>query len=198
MIRLLFVGDGERDAATNPHLVTTLIGADVDAATDHWRRLHVSGYDRKLRFAIRRARDQGLDGVVATIDRDKSPGKERLGELVAARTKDRETASPLPTAVGCAIPHAEAWLLDDPVAVRSVLRLDTSVIIPNVGKVANPKDELTSLHSTSLRSEEPMRTILIEIAQALDPSRCQHTGETGFKHFVKDVHDEIAPLANAF
>jgi hypothetical protein len=80
MIRLLFVGDGERDAATNPHLVSTIIGAPVAPATTGWPRLSRagSGYDRKLLFAIRTARHTGLDGVVATVDRDKSRRWDRL------------------------------------------------------------------------------------------------------------------------
>ena len=129
MIRLLFVGDGERDAAMNPPLVEVLTGAEVEATTRPWARLNVRGYDRKLRFAIRQARDEGLQGVVATIDRDKSSGHDRLRELKAGRTRDRETAPPLPAALGAANPHAEAWLLDDPVAVRTVLGLDNDAAI---------------------------------------------------------------------
>ena len=77
MIRLLFVGDGDRDAATNPHLVATIVGTEVEPATTSWPRLNEAGkgYDRKLLFAIRDARDKGLEGVVATVDQDKSPGK---------------------------------------------------------------------------------------------------------------------------
>jgi len=117
MIRLLFVGDGERDAATNSHLVTVITGAQVIPTTKPWARLNQTGrgYDLKLLFAILQARQDGLDGVVAAVDRDTSRGRDRLRELQAARTKDREKYAPLPTALGVADPHAEAWLLDDPV-----------------------------------------------------------------------------------
>lgn len=196
MIRLLFVGDGERDAATNPSLVGTIIGVDVEPATAAWPRLNDAGrgYDRKLLFAIRSAREEGLAGVVATIDQDKTRGRDRLRQMIAARTHDRETAAPLPTAVGCAKPHAEAWLLDDPVAVRTVLALAANEPVPNVRRVASPKNELTGLHSMSPRAAEPIRGILVEIAQALDITRCQHAHETGFHDFVEDVRDEIVPL----
>ncbi len=199
MIRLLIVGDGERDAATNPHLVKVITGADVDPIPMPWPRLNEAGrgYDRKLLFAIRKARDEGLEAVVATVDQDKSRSRDRLRALVAARTRDRETAPPLPTALGCANPHAEAWLLDDPVAVRTVLRFDPGLAIPTVRKVASPKDELTGLHTRSERAGEPIRTILVEIAQALDPIRCQHARETGFEDFTAEVRDEIGPLARA-
>ncbi len=197
MIRLLFVGDGERDAATNPHLVATLIGTTVEPEATPWPRLNEAGkgYDRKLLFAIRTARQKGLAGVVATVDKDRSPGRDRLRDLKAARAKDRETAPRLPTALGCADPHAEAWLLDDPVAVRKVLGLDKAAAIPNVRKVESPKNELTGLHTTSPRSGDPIKTILTEIAKTLDPKRCQHADETGFAHFRDEVHDEIGPLA---
>ncbi len=199
MIRLLFVGDGERDAATNPHIVERLISTRVEPRTIPWPRLHQAGrgYDRKLLFALRQARQEGLQGVVATIDQDKSPGRERLRSMELGRDKDRESAASLPAALGCADPHAEAWLLDDPVAVRDALRLDGQTPIPTVRKVKSPKDQLAALHAQSPRSGDPIRDILVDIAQALDPTRCQHTQETGFAQFAKEVAHELGPLARA-
>jgi hypothetical protein len=199
MIRLLFVGDGERDAATNPHIVRRLISVAVEPRDIPWPRLNRAGrgYDRKLLFALGRARDEGLDGVVATIDQDKSPGKVRLRSMEEARTKDRQKAPPLPTALGCADPHAEAWLLDDPLAVREALRLDSHMPIPTVRKVKSPKDEITRLHERSPRNGDPIREILVDIARGLERNRCQHARETGFAHFAKEVEAEIGPLARA-
>lgn len=198
MIRLLFVGDGERDAATNPHLVEKIVGDEVEPTARPWARLHGAArrYSRKLLFAIREARAVGLDGVVATVDQDKSRGRERLRELEGARDKDRETGPPLPTAVGCAKPHAEAWLLDDPVAVRRVLGLPGDAEIPNVRHTVNPKGELARLHSSSPRADEPAKAILVQIAQDLDVGRCGHARETGLSAFVDDVRREIGPLAS--
>jgi|WetSurMetagenome_2_1015567.scaffolds.fasta_scaffold286305_1 hypothetical protein len=199
MIRLLFVGDGERDAATNPHLVGRLVSSPIEPRAIPWPRLNQAGrgYDRKLLFALHQAREEGLDGVVATIDQDKSPGRDRLRSMESARVRHRETAAPLPTALGCADPHAEAWLLDDPVAVRMALRLDTHAPIPTVRKTKNPKGEIDALHAGSARSSESIRTVLVDIARSLDPARCQHARETGFEHFTKEVKDEIGPLARA-
>ena len=196
MIRLLFVGDGERDAATNPHLATVITGASVDPTTKPWARLNEAGrgYDRKLLFAILQAREASLDGVVATVDRDTSHGRDRLRDLQAARAKDREKHAPLPTALGFADPHAEAWLLDDPVAVRTALRLPADLDIPTVRQVKSPKSEIARLHATSPRSREPVRAVLVGIARSLSVDRCQHGRETGFSHFVDDVRDEIGPL----
>lgn len=196
MIRLLFVGDGERDAAINPHLVTVITGAKVDPTTRPWARLNEAGrgYDRKLLFAIAQARQDGLDGVVATVDRDTSPARDRLRDLEAGRARDSEKHAPLPTALGVADPHAEAWLLDDPVAVRTTLRLPGNLQIPTVRQVDSPKSEIGRLHRTSPRSDEPIRAMLIEIAQTLSIDRCRHGRETGFSHFVEDVRHEIGPL----
>jgi len=197
MIRLLFVGDGERDAVTNPPLVASIIGTAVAPTTIPWPRLNQAGtgYSRKLLFAILKARDDGLQGVVATVDQDRSHGRQRLRELEAARTRDREANPPLPTALGAAEPHAEAWLLDDPVAIRTVLGLNTDARIQTVREVRSPKDEIHRLYRDSPRAEEPIRAILVEIAESLVPDRCQHSRETGFRHFVEDVRHEIGPLA---
>jgi hypothetical protein len=198
MISLLFVGDGERDAATNPHLVGRLVSSPIEPRAIPWPRLNQAGrgYDRKLLFALRQARQEGLAGVVATIDQDKSPGRDRLRSMQAARVKDREAAAPLPTALGCAEPHAEAWLLDDPVAVRVALRLDAHAPIQTVRKTKNPKGEIEALHAGGARSAEPIRDVLVDIARNLDPKRCQHAHETGFEHFAKEVKDQIGPLAH--
>ena len=195
MIRLLFVGDGDRDAAMNPPLLKVLTGSEVEPTSRAWARLNVGkGYGRRLRFAIRQARDEGLQGVVATVDRDKSSGQDRLRELKAGRATDRETAPPLPTALGCANPHAEAWLLDDPVAVREVLELDADTVIPSARKAKSPKDALTGLITQSRRADASVRQILGEIAQRLDPVHCAHKDETGFAAFAEEIREEIGPL----
>jgi hypothetical protein len=196
MIRLLFVGDGERDAAMNPVLVRILTGAEVDPTTRAWARLHGhGGYERKVRFAIRQARDTGLEGVVATVDQDRSPERERLRELEAGRARDRETAPPLPTALGCARPHAEAWLLDDAHAVRTVLNLVDAGAVPNVRTVDDPKRTLNRLHAECPRAEVPIREILAELAARIVPERCPHRKDTGFAAFAAEVRREIGPLA---
>ncbi len=198
-MRLLFVGDGERDAATTLPLVETILGEKVEAETAEWARLHRAGqgYDRKLLWAIQRVRADALAGVVATVDRDRSPGRDRLRSLEAARTKDREVHPPLPTAIGCADPHAEAWLLADAVAVREAMRLEGNHPVPNVRKVADPKRALNDLHAASPRAQDPALQILADIARGLDPGRCSHRAETGFDRFVGEVRREIGPLLRA-
>ena len=195
MIRLLALGDGVRDAAMTPALVEHLLGARFEWRFEPWRRLHGKGYENKLLFALVQARDDGQAGVVATVDRDNSSSDERLRELQQGRERDRTDRPALPAALGCADPHAEAWLLDDPVAVREVLDLPPTAPVANVRKVSYPKHEVERLHAGSSRSHEQPRMICAEIAARLDPARCAHAGETGLAAFVTDVQVELGPLA---
>jgi hypothetical protein len=119
-MHLLFVADGERDHAVLPPLIERVLDCKVQPTFFAWKsddlRLNRGrGYQRKLELALRKARDANLEGVVATIDADAARPKERLSELRAGREKDRQNTllTPLPAALGEAVPHVEAWLLDD-------------------------------------------------------------------------------------
>ncbi len=193
-MRLLFVGDGERDAQTVPCLVESILKTPIEFETRQWFHLHGSGpgYDRKLLFALRLVRDQSACGLVATVDRDMDSRRRRLGQLRKGLEKDRKTHPPIPTALGEAVPHGEAWLLDDSVAVRDVLGLPASVKIPAVGKV-DPKDMLDGLISESSFASDHM-TALRDIARAVDISRCKGAKKTGLAAFAKEVKSELGPL----
>jgi len=209
MICLFFVGDGARDEATVPPLVRTILQIDFSTLFQPWARLHAAerrgrpgrrlrGYGRKLLYAIRAARVAQADGLVATVDRDKAPGG-RLGRLREARAADRQQAPSLPTALGEAKPHAEAWLLDDPVAVREALELPGNAPIPSVRQSRHPKDTLHRLWERSPRIEagrdEPEIGVLRDIARRVDSTRCAHGRETGFQAFVTEVRRELGGLA---
>ena len=209
MICLFFVGDGARDEATVPPLVRTILQIDFSTLFQPWARLHAAerrgrpgrrlrGYGRKLLYAIRAARVAQADGLVATVDRDKAPGG-RLGRLREARAADRQQAPSLPTALGEAKPHAEAWLLDDPAAVREALELPGNAPIPSVRQSRHPKDTLHGLWERSPRREagpeEREIAVLQDIARRVDSTRCAHRRETGFQGFVTEVRRELGGLA---
>ena len=196
MIRLLLVGDGERDAATVPHLVTTILGAKIAPETRMWVRLHGAGkgYKKKLLFALRQARDLRADGLVATVDSDKEKKGRRLRTLRAGRASDREKHPPLPTALGEAVPHGEAWILDDAAAVRAALTVPTDTEIPTLRETGNPKKTLHDLLRQSPRAGERPVEVWADIAKRLDPARCTHAKESGFRAFVSDVRSELGPL----
>lgn len=199
-VALKFVSDGPRDAATLPPLVAGLLGVGIrSTGFRQWTKLVLprgSGYLRKLKFAMREAIDEGAEGLVATVDRDRSPSKSRLSELEDARRQERsDPKSPvaaLPVALGEADPHAEAWLLDDAHAVRTALRLAAKTEIPTV-RQAHPKNTVDDLCAKS-RPDEAIMELLAEIAGAVNVQRCAHTKETGFHRFAQEVDREIAPL----
>ncbi len=193
MIPLLFVGDGARDAAMLPPIVSTILGKAVRPESRNWARLHAAGrgYDRKLLFAFAAARADGLAGVVATVDSDKT-GRDRLAEMHAARARDRTKNPALPAALGCAEPHAEAWLLDDPTAIRAELNLPAAHSLPSVRQSNNPKAVLDEAMSATGTSRYLDRIALV--AGALVPSRCGHKKDTGFGAFEQDVAAELGKL----
>src|SRR5438046_2607642 len=91
-MKLLFVGDGPRDCATVPHLVSGILSSPVEPQRRAWKQIELfrgTGYGRKLLFTMAEARTLELEGVVATVDRDAASANERLSELKDAREHDR-------------------------------------------------------------------------------------------------------------
>src|SRR3990172_6353730 len=186
MIHVLFIGDGPRDEATVPHLVRPILAVEFVPEFRAWKelRLHRRGHGvgRKLRYAMTQARDRNILGLIATVDSDKAPQRERLRQLQEARQQDRAKYAPFPTALGEACPHLEAWLLDDPVATRTALQLPADAQIPTVRETQSPKNKLQELVRASPfnRDEHTIIDVLSEIASYFDASRCRHQSETGF------------------
>lgn len=211
MRHLRIVGDGHRDVAAVPQLVRAVLGSGFQHSARTWQfyvRLHrrekkvpgyvLRGYGVKLLYVLQAARAAGDDGVVATVDADKDRRHERLEQLKTAREADRARHTPLPAALGEARPHSEAWLLDDPVAVREGLGLARNADVPDVLNCDYPKDSLEDLHKHSPRNSEPPLKVWPDIAARVDVSRCNHQKETGFEAFREEVRRELGPLfANA-
>lgn len=199
MIHVFFVGDGERDAATVPHLVEGILQVEVNAETRVWRELRGhepghNGFARKLLYALRVARDTGVDGVVATVDADKPGG--RLRKLKEGRDRDRALRPPVPAALGEAKPHGEAWVLDDSQAVRDALQLPPDAKIPTVRETNTPKGALNALIEQSPRVADKSLDVLRDIARLLQQRRCRHAKDTGFRAFVKEVRAELGPISS--
>jgi hypothetical protein len=191
-MQLLLVGDGPRDGAAVPHLVEGVLSRPFEHEFTAWREIRLSGkgYGRKLLYLIRRARDHSADGVVATVDADKDPPRMKLRTLQAARDADRQSNPPFPIALGEAIPHLEAWLLDDAEAVREVLQLPNTESIPNVARTKDPKNSLNALIGSS-DDVDDLLTTLSEIARRVRQVRCAHANGTGFSSFYSDVQAEF-------
>jgi len=187
--------DGARDHITVPPLVGRILGVSIRPQTVPWARLrqkgNAKGYDRQLLFAIRQAKDAQSAALVAVVDRDKASRREKLKDLIAVR----EQMVGFPVALGQADPHGEAWLLDDPVAVRRGLDLPGDTEIPNIRDVESPKDTIEELRKNSELSEEPILAVLQAITNHVDPSRFRHAKETGFEAFEKDVRHQLRSTA---
>jgi hypothetical protein len=195
MIPIHFVADGPRDAATVPHLVSRILGVEVEPKATDWKDLRVGGYPKKVLFAILQAIDAGACGLVAVVDRDKADRLDRLRALHEGRELHRRKYAPFPTACGEAVPHGDAWLLDDPVAVRQALGLAVEVVVLSFRKAKSPKEEIDSLISQSERCGDMSKMeVLAEIALRVDHGRFAHSNETGFRAFLAEVRQEFRGL----
>ncbi len=204
MPHLRIVGDGERDAVTLPPLVKRILKAEFTHESKPWPRLHrgekkipgytLRGYGRKLLYILKSARNADADGLVACADADRERGRERLKQMKLAREADRAQHPPIPAALGEARPHNEAWLLDDPAAVREALGLPKGHEVPNAVKCRSPKSALEQLHAESERSDQAPLEVWPTMAQRLDVRRCTHKQDTGFEAFIEEVQAELGPL----
>ncbi|MFO0959424.1 MAG: hypothetical protein U0800_18650 [Isosphaeraceae bacterium] len=192
-MRIHLYVDGPRDEATIPLILETLLGEAIDVVEScPWSRLNQPrGYQKKVVFALVKARDAGVDAVVAVCDADKMP--QRLAELKAGRADHRSKNAPYPAALGQANPHGEAWLLDDRTAIIRAWGLPPDTEIPTIRHCdRNPKRVIESLFALTGRYDQ--NDGLAEIARLLDSNRCVHKKETGFAQFLDEVRDELGPL----
>ena len=208
MIRIHVIGDGDgdRDGATVPALISNLLGMEVEGTFFPWnsppeskgRKLRMNtrgGYAKKIAFAIERARHDRAAGLVAVVDRDVEPTGDRLDSLRLGRESDRQVRAPIPTAIGEAVPHGEAWLLDDRVAVRDSLYLEDRDL--HAIDESNPKSALDALIRASSRREEPHLDVLHDIAGRVDRSRSPNAARTGFAPLADQVRHEFRDLAKS-
>ena len=156
MIHILLVSDGPRDEAVIPPLAEVVFKVEVKADFKTWKSMHLAGkgYGRKLKFAVRSAVSNGIKLLVATIDSDKDETRSGLKDMEKAVREDPNCQGLVHVALGEANPHAEAWLLDDEVAVRMVLRLDVSahgVAFLSGGRVREEHAERIRAHARLLK-----------------------------------------------
>ena len=148
MIQVTFVGDGERDAATVPHLASSILGIPIEAKCVHWARLNSAGtgYPRKLRFAIVQSIDAEAEGLVAVVDRDKAKERSRLRELQAERSTIVMPGgtSPSPSAKRPLMATHGYWMT--PPRFEKPLKSTTTAAITSVRRTKDPKTNLNELH----------------------------------------------------
>lgn len=197
-MKLLVVGDGPRDEHILPPLIQGILDRTIEARYTTWKDIRLAalphgkrarGLTRKMTYVLTQVRTRGEDGVAAVVDRDRAPARERLNELRTAI----EQAPGVRTAIGEANPHVEAWLIDDPKAVRDSLRLAVDHDIPTPAG-CEPKRVLSELCQASpawsvVGSELPL---LKRVAGAVRRERCNHRHETGFEEFHRELQSAFA------
>ena len=198
-LRLLIVGEGPRDEACVPRLVERILQSPVESQFENWARLHrrgsQRGLGRKLAYSMRQVKDRGLQGLVATVDSDQRGPSGKLKELKETRADEKALGKAVPAALGEAIPHLEAWLLDDERAVREALGLASDTEIPAPTKVREPKAELDLLIAGCNPACEPVEG-LARICAAIALARCIHADATGFADFCADVRAELGAIGS--
>jgi hypothetical protein len=203
MPRIRVIGDGPHDQRVLPALLRRVLDRDFEADVAEPWRLHrkphgigkaaLDGYGAKLYGALRWVADS-CQGAAAVVDADDDRSHSRLRQMARARDALRIEAPNFRVALGEAIPHGEAWLLDDEVAVRKALGLACDCPIPPVSKCHSPKAELNRLHSACPCVNDAGADIRSRIAASLDETRCNHRHDTGFAAFAEDVRRELKPL----
>ena len=131
-----------------------------------------------------------FSGFIAVIDKDKDSKGIRFKDLEEGKKKVLAEVM-LPISIGEAIPHGEAWLLDEEKAVREALYLDGNTEVPGTKVSKNPKETLTELYQESRRASEDRTVVWEDIAKGVDLTKYSRPRETGFARFEKEVKDEI-------
>ncbi|MBT3218228.1 MAG: hypothetical protein HN348_04000 [Proteobacteria bacterium] len=191
MTKVLLIVDGERDVWMLPAIVATHLGRPIKPKVLTWKspelRIRGTGFGRKLKLAIRIAEDEENNGLIAFVDHDRSKRPRRV-ELNKARQESRDQGyGKGPIAIGEAIPHGEAWLLDAHTAVQTVLGLGADAKIPDVKKDAKqPLDSLLRTHWEGTRQEA-----FEQIAQLVDVAKTRRSKDTGLKPFIDDLIREF-------
>ena len=195
MITIHILGDGPRDEATVPLIAERVLGVRIHATFTAWSELRAGGYERKLKYAARQALAAGVPRLIATVDTDKDTFGEKLRRLRQTRTQDPTCNFLVQIALGEAAPHAEAWLLDDQVAVREALRLPSGTDIPSTRNEDDPKQALENLRRIGDRGGDPILDVLADIARRLEPARCSRAQHTGFHSFHEELKTAFRTLA---
>ena len=191
MTKVILIVDGGRDVWMLPAIVANHLKVLVDYNTLTWRssrlRTNKKGFGRKLKLAVRIAEDEEKDGLIAFVDHDRSPTPRRV-ELDSARQEERDSGhGQWPIALGEAIPHGEAWLLDAHDAVQTVLSLGADAKIPNAKKDAKQRlDSLIDAHWGGKRQEA-----FEQMAQLVNVATTRNARATGLKSFIDDLFREF-------
>jgi len=199
MLSIFILGDGPLDNAMLPPLIKRILNVEINPEFKAWKdiRLHgrsgKGGYGAKLKYAVRHVKaTDDLKALVAVVDQDKDKKETRIIELKKDREVERHHE--IPASVGRAIPHGEAWLIDDHEAIKEALGLPADAQIPSVKKTGNPKNVLNEIHQQHKGDLQSRKDAYACIAKNVRLSRCRFPEKTGFKEFVEDLMKEFSAI----
>ena len=155
---------------------------------------HARGLEDKTKRAIQEAAVRGCTSVAVVIDRDRTPGNDRLDRLRGGRDELASIGIALAnqTAVGVAIEAVEAWLLADEHALNDALDPEPSAsgfpepesLDGPPGSPTHPKPLFVDIVKRARRKVDDAYQAVASIADlATVRTRCQK----GFGNFAEDV-----------
>ena len=216
--RILVLGDGEYDLGpvlgealsprglfALPRLVHRLLSSPTDMAYVCGRfpdvpPVHGRGakYARKVRSAIRRARQRQCDVVAIAIDRDRRANATTIVPLREGRDAMAHAGFP-PCAVGMAVEAFDAWMIADGKALKAAGG-DPTKGHPNPEKL-NGK-EGTSRHPKDLATEAfggkaGLARNYAAVAKHVDLALLEKACPEGFAPFAAEVRERIGPVTGS-
>lgn len=177
-----------------------------DLAYLHFESQHLvrlqeaGGYERKVAAALRRAQLAEARAAVIVVDRDRTPGQERLHKLREGRSQAQTKGLTLPLAVGVAIETMEAWLLADEQAIVAALDcgpigrgVDPESLRGRPRQADHPKVMLQA-HVEHDKHQRPALDCLRAIAEVAELNVIRDRCPSGFQPFYEEVRQFLAPL----
>ncbi len=223
--RIQFLGEGPTDVGCVPRKAIGPVHEDAVAGVlpaltrslleRHWRRqvefesfprrlprVSRGGFEAKVHRALKEAHAREYSAVAVVLDRDGSPGHQRLDALRRGRDLARAAGVPLPCACGIAVEAIEAWLLQ-PVAVAEALDLAAPPEQPKApeslggkrGADDHPKTVFNAWCRTpGAKSFKTATEAMAAVAAKIDTAELERTCKQGFGAFADHVRAEIAPV----
>lgn len=160
----------------------------------HDRSDSVSGYPRKVMLAIAAAKERRCSAVAIVVDRDRTEGTKRLGQLREGRALAEQAGNPLAykAALGVAVEMVEAWLLADEQALNEAFGLQPKVAaIPDPeGLDGGPKTDAypkTVLRAHLEAARTPCAAPYDEVAERARLDMIERRCPQGFAPFAAEV-----------
>ncbi len=147
------------------------------------------GLQKKIKAAMRTARNDGADALAVVVDRDGRENRNRLTELKAGRDALPARLG-VPCAVGMAVEEFDAWMITDRSAMAQVTN-DGNPQAHDDPESLRPRQAKAHAHK---ELGSGLADKYATIAAQLDLDLLKRTCSGGFRPFAQEVTDRIAPV----